>query len=88
MTREMAEQMKGEEPARELAGVCLAEFDRWADNAVRQAVGLHRGDAEAAARGAVQDLRTDLDDYLALSLSTALTALRLQGALETEEGSS
>ena len=82
MTREMAEQMQGEEPARELAETCLAEFDKWAENAIQQARGLYRGDAEAAARGAIQDLRTDLDDYLAHSLATALTALRLQGAFD------
>lgn len=85
MTREMAEQMKGEQPARELAATCLAEFDKWADNARREAASLFRNDPAKAAEHALQCVRADMDDYLEHSLATHLTALRLQGAFDPEE---
>lgn len=81
MTREMREQMDGEAAARELAETCLAEFDKWTSDAVRQAASLYRNDPEQAAEHAVQCVRADMDDYLCHSLATHLTALRLQGAL-------
>lgn len=73
--------MEGEDAARELARTCLAEFDRWAQDALNGALVRDR----ESARHAIQDLRVDLDDYLPHALATALTALRLQGAFDHQE---
>lgn len=78
MTKYQAELLKGSVggAAKELAEVCLAEFDKWAEHEPGQAAGVVGGDYETgrkAAETALYDVRTLLDDYLAAELAVVLT---------------
>lgn len=68
MTHEAAEQMRGPtgRVARRLTDEVLVEFDKW---------------AQSPSNDTVYDVRTDLLDFLPITLSTVLTELQLTGVL-------
>ncbi len=60
--------------AREMVEVVLAEFDRWAQHAPGQAVGVCPNDPKGAAKYALQDVRAELMDHLVIPVGITIAS--------------